>query len=250
MNRLLMLTLLILLIWTPSLLAQKTVILEDFASLSDDRVGSTVLFSGPEELQPGEKSEYVLEIVAAAPPGRRNRPGALSRGAAIFLVPQASLSCGGGIYIFYDDIRVEVMDDRDDSWRPMDENRDEDAEYLKTLPIRALPFGVGVIAGYLLDRGKGKETPFSLSEEQYRNYYKEVSQFWEEKYHKVRIALPVELKGGLEKTQEFGLRLFYTEHSASGQKPGEAFRNDGAPRRRSSEERVIEIQDLFSRLRQ
>jgi hypothetical protein len=132
----------------------------------------------------------------------------------------------------------------------MDENRDEDAEYLKTLPIRALPFGVGVIAGYLLDRGKDKETPFSLSEEQYLNYYKEVSRFWEEKYHKVRITLPVELKGGLEKTQEFGLRLFYNEHSASGQKPGEAFRNDGAPRRRSSEERVIEIQDLFSRLRQ
>jgi hypothetical protein len=194
--------------------AQDSVVLKDFRQANHPEIGSTVTLSGPARPTEGQQVEYVLEIAAQAGPERGGRPGYVSEGVIVFQIPQSSLSHGGGMYIHYDAIRIEVFDARKKIWLPLNEEKNADMAYLQTLPLRALPFGVGLLAGYLIDRDKYRPEDETLTEEEYRNYYKEVSQFWSKKYQKLRMVLPVTFKASLSEKEHFGLHLYYEEGSA------------------------------------
>ena len=88
---------------------ESPVLLKEFSDPSLEQVGSSILASGPAEPALNERGEYVVEIQIARPPSRSYRPGYISSGIIEFLVPQTSLSCGGGIYIFYDEDRKSVV---------------------------------------------------------------------------------------------------------------------------------------------
>jgi len=194
--------------------AQDSAVLADFQEATNPQIGSTVTFRGPARPPADQQVEYVLEIAAQAGPERGGRPGYVSEGVIVYQIPQSSLSQGGGMYIHYDAIRIEVFDSRKKLWLPLDEEKNADMAYLQTLPLRALPFGVGLLAGYLIDRDKYRPENDSLTEEEYRNYYKEVSQFWSKKYQKLRMVLPVTFKASLSEKEKFGLHLYYEEGSA------------------------------------
>lgn len=192
-----------------------SVVLAQFSEPEDPLVGSKAILSGSSELPLNQRAEYVLHLEAVEAPQRDYRPGYVSNGVVAFLVPQTSLSRGGGMYVYFDSLKAEVFDPKEESWVPLDEEKNADAEYMKTVPLRALPFGVGVLAGFLIDRKKPPADQFLMSEEEYRNYYKEVKQLWSAKYPKLRVTLPVELRGPLTDREKFGLQLYYEEGSAT-----------------------------------
>jgi hypothetical protein len=185
-----------------------------------------------------------VEIQIARPPSRSYRPGYISSGIIEFLVPQTSLSCGGGIYIFYDDIQLEYYDTGARRWRPVAEETDPNAEFLTTLPFRALPFGLGAVAGYLMDREK--ESPErTLTKEEYRNYYKNILEGWSGKYERVRVTLPMERRGELTEKEKFGLRVHYEEASAMDSGTIDIRERNPKSGRQIKNQREFQVEDLL-----
>ena len=238
----------LLLIFGTGAWGQSTAVLAEFSDPDDPRVGSKVTLTGPATPPLNERVEYVLQLEATEPPQRGYRSGYVLNGVATFLVPQTSLACGGGMYVYFDSIQTEVFDPRTECWLALDEEKNADIEYLKTVPLRALPFGVGVLASYLIDRRKDPADQFLLSKEEYRNYYKEAKQLWSDKYPKLRIRLPVELRGPLTEQEKFGLQLYYEEGSASYYGSHDIFDNHNRQARTKRASREVVIDDLLAAL--